>query len=347
MGAKGITDPQYDTVDPEEVREMTEDVKTETCSPMAQLAAAIVKAQADMKNAPLNKENPHFRSKFADLAAIRDATIPCLTKHGLSIIQHTRMAGDRLFLYTRLMHESGEYLESEYPLPMHMDKPQQMGSAITYAKRYCWSAMCGIAAEEDDDANAAQGEKEDRIDPNPPELKEKGSHPMDWPKGWNKTKLQGEIRTLVSMLEVVETPEALDSVLDEYAQVIELCEKHLPSWWNERSEAHPEFIPLEERIERTRNFDKRDIDAGDPRPDLPASLEISPKGPGGWQRWDAAIREAIQNAEDIEGLGQLQMDNAKHIQAYSENSELPAQAIMQKFSERAAELSQAPLEGEK
>ena len=120
------------------------------------LAAALAMAQGEMKNAVLNKVNPHFKSKFADLAAVRDATIPALASHGLSIVQFTKIQDGSLSLITRLMHDSGEMIEGEYPLPAISTAPQQMGSALTYAKRYCWSAMCGVAADEDDDANAAQ-----------------------------------------------------------------------------------------------------------------------------------------------------------------------------------------------
>lgn len=122
-----------------------------------ELAAALAKAQGDMKNAALNRTNPHFKSRYADLAAIRDAVIPALTKHGLALVQYTDWTADGLTLRTRLTHASGQWIESTYPLPVVLDKPQAMGSALTYARRYSMAAMCGISAEEDDDANAAQG----------------------------------------------------------------------------------------------------------------------------------------------------------------------------------------------
>lgn len=120
------------------------------------LAKAMAAAQKKLKNAPLNKTNPHFKSKYADLAGIRDATAPILAEHGLSISQFTTVDGETLVLCTRLLHESGQWMQGEYPLPMVLDKPQSMGSALTYARRYAWSAACGIAAEDDDDGNAAQ-----------------------------------------------------------------------------------------------------------------------------------------------------------------------------------------------
>lgn len=120
------------------------------------IAEALANAQAEMPNAVLNKVNPHFKSKYADLSAIRDATLPSLTKHGLSICQVTRLDDRGFFVITRLTHKSGQIIESEYPIPLDINKPQVMGSAITYARRYSWAGICGVAAEEDDDANAAQ-----------------------------------------------------------------------------------------------------------------------------------------------------------------------------------------------
>jgi hypothetical protein len=109
------------------------------------LAKALAKAQGEMENAELNQTNPHFRSKFADLASVRKATLPALTKNGLTITQFTTYAAGEFVLITRLMHESGEYIDGEWPLPQ--GKPQEMGSALTYAKRYCWASICGIASE--------------------------------------------------------------------------------------------------------------------------------------------------------------------------------------------------------
>jgi hypothetical protein len=118
------------------------------------LAAALAKAQGAMTNAPLNKTNPHFKSKYADLAAIRDATIPALSANGLALTQTTKITESGLILLTTLRHISGQFVESEWPIVI--SKPQEMGSALTYGKRYSWAAMCGISAEDDDDGNEAQ-----------------------------------------------------------------------------------------------------------------------------------------------------------------------------------------------
>ena len=124
-----------------------------TSDQIDQLATALSAAQAEMKNATLNKINPHFKSKYADLAGIRDTVTPALSKHGLAIAQGTDTTENGIVVVTRLMHKSGQWMESRFPIAY--DKPQTMGSAYTYARRYSLSAMCSISADEDDDANAA------------------------------------------------------------------------------------------------------------------------------------------------------------------------------------------------
>lgn len=124
-----------------------------TSPELDQLAKALAAAQAEMKNATLNKVNPHFKSKYADLAAIRDTVTPALTKHGIAVVQGTDTTEGSIIVFTRLIHASGQWIESRFPIPY--DKPQTMGSGITYGRRYTLSAVCNIAADEDDDGNAA------------------------------------------------------------------------------------------------------------------------------------------------------------------------------------------------
>jgi hypothetical protein len=85
--------------------------------------------------------------------AFETRLFPSLSKHGISVAQMTAVTDTGLTVATRLMHKSGQWLESTYPVSY--DKPQAMGSAITYARRYSLSAICCISADDDDDANAA------------------------------------------------------------------------------------------------------------------------------------------------------------------------------------------------
>jgi hypothetical protein len=81
--------------------------------------------------------------------------IPSLAANGIAVVQTLDSTGDgHHFLFTRLVHVSGQWIESLCPIPAAGDM-QKMGSAITYARRYSLSAICGIAADEDDDANAS------------------------------------------------------------------------------------------------------------------------------------------------------------------------------------------------
>lgn len=128
-----------------------------TSENIAEIAAALAKAQAEMGNAHLNKTNPHFKSRYADLAAIRDAVVPALAKNDIAIIQPTDIIEGQLVVVTTLVHKSGQFISGIFPVSASANATaQQIGSAVTYARRYSIAAMVGIAAEEDDDGNAAE-----------------------------------------------------------------------------------------------------------------------------------------------------------------------------------------------
>lgn len=119
---------------------------------VAALAEALASAQDEMENATKDSVNPHFKSKYADLAACREATKP-IYKHGLSIVQQVISRPDAIGLRTVLLHKSGEWMASVMFVAPEKNGPQAAGSVITYLRRYMLCAMLGIA-QEDDDANA-------------------------------------------------------------------------------------------------------------------------------------------------------------------------------------------------
>lgn len=123
----------------------------------ADLSGALATAQANMKAATFNKVNPHFKNKYADLAAVLDAVRKPLADNGLSVTQTTEIREGGLVLLTTLRHKTGQWIASEYPLPSAA-KPQELGSALTYARRYSLSAIACIAADEDDDAEGARAD---------------------------------------------------------------------------------------------------------------------------------------------------------------------------------------------
>lgn len=97
-----------------------------------------------------------YSYKYADLATVSAAIMPLLGKNGLSFTSWTELVeGGGFILRYKLQHESGEHLDGIWPLPAGAT-PQQLGSAITYARRYSLCAITGVAPEEDDDAQAAE-----------------------------------------------------------------------------------------------------------------------------------------------------------------------------------------------
>jgi len=118
---------------------------------LTELATALSKAQSEMKGASKDNVNPHYKSRYADLASVWDACRIPLTKNGLSIVQRVRInAEGNSYLETLLLHCSGQYLCSEYPLNPVKNDPQGFGAAITYARRFSLMGMVGICPEDDD-----------------------------------------------------------------------------------------------------------------------------------------------------------------------------------------------------
>lgn len=121
---------------------------------IAELMPALLKAQANFGPAVRNATNPHFNSKFVDLAGVLEAVGPALLTEGILLSQPTDFVDGVTVLRTRLIHQSGEWIGSVYPVAAGVGNPQAAGSALTYARRYTALAICGIAPE-DDDGNAA------------------------------------------------------------------------------------------------------------------------------------------------------------------------------------------------
>lgn len=136
------------------------------------LAAALSKAQGEIKGAHKDSNNPYFKSNYADLASVWDAIREPFSKHGLSIVQSP---GDGT-VETLLMHESGEWVQGTLKIDAVRDAviddktgkfihwklptPQATGSAITYGRRYALQSFAGVAPI-DDDGEAAMARTDD------------------------------------------------------------------------------------------------------------------------------------------------------------------------------------------
>jgi hypothetical protein len=123
-----------------------------------ELGAALAKAQGEVENAKKVSNNPHFKSKYADLATIWDVIREPLTRNGISVVQLPCEAEQgKIGLVTHIIHSSGQSITEKFSVGLKdASNPQQVGSALTYMKRYSLLGVAGIASE-DDDGEAAVG----------------------------------------------------------------------------------------------------------------------------------------------------------------------------------------------
>lgn len=132
-----------------------------TSDSIAALASALAKAQGEIDTAKKDANNPHFKTKYADLASVWDACRDALSKNGIAVVQApgTDDSG-AVTMTTTLAHSSGEWMSSTMACRPAKPDAQSIGSVITYLRRYALSSMVGVAPEEDD-GNAASG-RDDR-----------------------------------------------------------------------------------------------------------------------------------------------------------------------------------------
>ena len=122
-----------------------------------ELAPALAKAQAAMKAAVMDGENPHFKSRFCTLSSIMDAVRKPLADHGLCVVQGPSASEGVAKVTTMILHASGQWIGSELALPVgERPTPQAIGSAISYGRRYGLAGLLGVVADDDDDGNVAE-----------------------------------------------------------------------------------------------------------------------------------------------------------------------------------------------
>jgi hypothetical protein len=152
------------------VAEITKAVEARERSPVVTspqihlLAEALAKAQSVMKTPAKDKhakvatlKGGTYEYDYADLATVIDAVRQPFADNNLAIVQVPVAGRDGVGVITRILHASGQWIECTLTLPVADTRPQSIGSAITYSRRYSLAPMAGIASEADDDGNAAQG----------------------------------------------------------------------------------------------------------------------------------------------------------------------------------------------
>lgn len=133
------------------------------------IAPALLAAQKEIGNATKNAKNPHFKNNYADLGAVIDAVKEPLNKNGIVILQSPSggiAESNCLYLTTRLLHTSGQWIDDVAWSPLPKADPQGVGSATTYLRRYSLAAMLCIT-QEDDDGVAAMPAKPAPAKPQP------------------------------------------------------------------------------------------------------------------------------------------------------------------------------------
>lgn len=127
-----------------------------------ELATALALAQAELRNPGFDSTNPHFKSKFASLAGVRDTITPTLAKYGIAVLQLLGFDDGRVTCETVLTHKSGQWISGTFSMAPTKPDAQGTGSAATYCRRYALMAIVNVVGDEDDDGNAAAGRQNGR-----------------------------------------------------------------------------------------------------------------------------------------------------------------------------------------
>ena len=169
-------------------------MNTEHATP--ELFAAISKAQAEVENATKASTNPHFKSKYADLAEVLNTVRPTYAKHGLSLLQSTAFEGSLVSVTTVVAHEGGGHVSSVASCVPAKSDAQGIGAATTYLRRYGLAAMTGVAQEDDDGTGASHNREPVPI--------------TEARKSSAQAKRDGDWETLKAEVDACETIEALN-----------------------------------------------------------------------------------------------------------------------------------------
>lgn len=184
------------------------------------LEAALARAQKNIGKAHKDGKNPHFKSAYTTLASVQDACLEALNNEGIAVSQTLGFVMEQIILNTRLLHTSGNFIESICPLLMSKNDMQALGSAITYARRYSLAAICGVVQEDDDGNKSSHKNKDPQPEPQPePEYYDENPYAKPAPAapGWEKSRkiTQGQADLFQKMTRGF-THEMLKKLLKEF-----------------------------------------------------------------------------------------------------------------------------------
>ena len=107
-------------------------------------------------NVAADKVNPMFKSRYSSLAEITESIKPTLAKHNLTILQTVFTEPGTIGVETSFLHVDGSlFAAGRISVKSEGLNPQQIGSALTYVKKYSLTTACLISTDADDDGAAA------------------------------------------------------------------------------------------------------------------------------------------------------------------------------------------------
>lgn len=217
----------------------------QTSEAIDKIAPAFVKAQAACNGAKKSSNNPHFKSKYADLSAVWGACEEALEANALAVVQGLGEVIDgKLHIETMLLHSSGQWMKSLASIPLPKSDPQGYGSASTYARRYTLAAMMGIV-QEDDDGNAASKPAND--------AKTEKPAPLAGPYT-SKTSLWKAVRALVHEMHGCGDSDMFEALLQEKDTValLKQCRRDAPQLLDGGPDMPEDYDPINDLIKRMR-----------------------------------------------------------------------------------------------
>lgn len=217
----------------------------QTSDALNEIATALAKAQAEMTAAPKDANNKHFGSSYASLQSVVEAVREPLAKNGIAFLQGVENADDAVSVTTRLIHTSGQWVETTFAVKPSKADAQGCGSAATYLRRYALMGITGIAPGDDDDGNAAAGlpngngaqKAASTRQPAPPpsEIKvqapnKPGSIQVSGQAQWNEEQWRAWSGALKAKYEAAKSEDELNAWVDENRKHLDALTRFNPAW---------------------------------------------------------------------------------------------------------------------
>lgn len=218
-----------------------------------ELADALASAQGEFPSVERNrsvsvrmKTGGEYEFEYATLDNIIKSVRPAMSKHGLAFTQMV-VGSD---VVTTIMHKSGQWISSSIPMKFGDGTgPQAFGSAITYAKRYSLSAMLGIAPDDDDDVNAAEGNIVKRNGQKTAAPDKKAEF---WGGPLGKTEFREALRAFSTDMQACSDLDEFTALMNqkESISLMNQCKTDAPGWWY--TQGNSDVKGLSERIDERR-----------------------------------------------------------------------------------------------